>query len=210
MQFRLYDLRKLIAEALKRSDADRVAQSLVNAAGKVNGRVSASVDDSAKMLNVFIRHLTGDPDAIEAALIDAADAVGWLLLSKNDRRGLVWWFEPKPETKGNVKKLPSVLWHVTPAANVEGIVRDGLVPRKRQFSGTSRRYTPRIYLATDVAGARATINREEDWVILKIDVASLPKGQKFYVDQEFGFKKDGTPMAVYTLDPIPASAISVG
>jgi hypothetical protein len=207
MRIVLFELKRMIAEVLKRSDAERVAQELVNAAGKVNGRVSSSVDDSGKMLNVFIRHLTGDPDAIEPALLDAADKLGWSLLSKSDRRGIVWWFEPKAETKGHVKKLPDSLFHVTLSANVEKIMRDGLVPRTRQFAGTSRRYPSRIYLATSAAGARATINREDDWRLLQIDRRLLPKGQKFYLDQEFGYGKDDMPRAVYTLDPIPASAI---
>lgn len=212
MRIRLGDLRKVVSEALKKSDAERLANSLELAAGKMGARVRAEGDFSGKMLNVFARLVMGDADQVEQALVDAAAKEGWLLLSRSERRGTVWWFEPGPELKGPLSgsKVPMVLWHVTPRANVDSILKTGFELRTRATpGGSTRRYSPRIYLATDPKGAQATINHEADWVLLKVDRSKLPKGQKFYVDQEFGMRKDGTPVAVYTLDPIPPSAVSV-
>lgn len=209
MEIRIGDLRKLIREALKKSDVESVARALENEAGKLNGRVVASPDYSGKLFNLFVKHVTGDVDQIEHALVTAATKLGWELLSRSDKRGIVWWFEPSAESKGAVpaSKMPKSLWHVTPRQNVESILRTGFEPRVRTAPGTTRKYSPRIYLATDERGARATINREEDWALLKIDTTKLPKGTKFYVDQEFGHRPDGTPMAVYTTTPIPPVAI---
>ncbi len=211
MFIRLGDLRSVIQEALKKSDVENVARTLENAAGKIGGRVQVSPDYSGKLFNIFVKHVTGDPEQVEAALLDAAQKVGWSLLSRSEKRGIVWWFEPSAETKGPVPrgKLPPRLWHVTPRENVDSILAKGFEPRQRTAPGTTRKYVGRIYLATDARGARATINREEDWALLQIDTSLLPKGMKFYVDQEFGHRGDGVPMAVYTQDPIPSSAISL-
>lgn len=211
MRIKVSELKSLIREALKKTDVENVARALENAAGKIGGRVQVSPDYSGKLFNIFVKHMTGDVDQIEAALNDAAQRVGWSLLSRSDKRGVVWWFEPSAETKGPVsrKKLPQILWHVTPRQNVESIMKTGFEPRQRTAPGTTRKYVGRIYLATDEKGARATINREEDWALLRIDTSRLPKEMKFYVDQEFGHRADGTPMAVYTTDPIPPAAISV-
>ena len=211
MRVSVGDLRRVLKEALKRSDADQVAASLENAAGKTNAKVSASVDLSGKMLNVFVRLVSGDADAIEQALTDAASKLGWSLLSRSERRGTTWWFEPDPQTKGPTSsaRLPVMLYHITPSTNVDGILEKGFELRQRSVPGTTRRYSPRIYLASTPGGAKATSKSGEDWTVLKVDRTKLPKGQKFYVDQEFGHMKDGTPMAVYTLDPIPPSAVSV-
>lgn len=212
MRIRLGDLRKVVSEALKKSDAQQVANAIEMAAGKLGARVRAEGDFTGKMLNVFARLVMGDADDIEPALIDAADKYGWILLSRSERRGTVWWFEPSPQLKGAVPnaKIPMTLYHITPKPNVESILATGFEPRQRSTpGGTSRRYAPRVYLATDPKGATGTVNHEAEWVLLKVDRGKLPKGQKFYVDQEFGHRPDGTPTAVYTLDPIPASAVTV-
>ena len=211
MRIRLGDLRQVVNEAVKKSDADRVANALEMAAGKIGARVRAEADTSSKMFNVFARLVMGDAEHVEQALNDEAAKHGWSLLSRSERRGTVWWFEPAPETKGPVTgaKLPALLWHITPEANVAGILENGFEPRQRGVPGTSRRYAPRIYLGTSAEGIRGFAKGGEDWVLLKIDRSKLPKGQKFYVDQEFGHRKDGTPIAVFTMDPIPASAVSV-
>lgn len=211
MRTRLGDLRRVLAEALKKSDADRVAADIERAATGAGARVAMTVDTSSKLLNVFARLRSGDEAAAESAMMSAATKHGWTLLSKNTRRGdVVWWFEPEPHTKGPVSPtvLPASLWHTTMAENVPSILQQGLIPRQRQFTGTSRKYSPRIYLATDERGAKATINRPGDWAFLMIDTAKLPKDLKFYVDQEFGHRKDGMPMAIYTMDAIPPEAIS--
>jgi hypothetical protein len=211
MWLKVGDLRALIREALKKTDVENVARSLENAAGKIGGRVQVSPDYSGKLFNIFAKYVTGDPEQVEAAMLDAAQKVGWSLLSRSEKRGLVWWFEPTAEVKGPVPraKMPHLLWHVTPRANVEGILEKGFEPRQRTAPGTTRKYVGRIYLATDIKGAKATINRDEDWALLQIDTSRLPKSMKFYVDQEFGHRADGTPMAVYTQDPIPSVAVSV-
>lgn len=203
MKLRVGDLRSLIAEAIKRSDVDNVVRSLENAASKVGVRVKADVDTSKSMFNVFVRFVSGDESLAE-------DTLGWALLSRSDRRGLVWWFEPSHETKGSLKrnKIPDTLFHITRAENVDSIMSSGLRPGSRSVPGTSRRYSPRVYLATRQEDARATAKAEQDWTMLAIDVTKLQK-MKFFIDQEFGFRSDGTPIAVYTNDGIPPSALSV-
>lgn len=203
-------LRQLLTEALKKSDAEALARTLEGVAGKSGAQVRASVDASGGMFNVFVRLVTGDDVALEGSLVAAAGRLGWSLLSKSERKGVVWWFEPTAEIKGTVprSKLPPVLYHVTQRRNVASILETGLVPRQREFSGTSRKYSPRVYLATSRAGAEATINREGDWALLQVDVGRLPKGFKFYVDQEFGHHKTGVPLAVYTTAAVPPGAIS--
>lgn len=211
MEIRIGELRRLIREALKKTDVELVARALENEAGKFGGRVAANPDFSGKLFNLFVKHVTGDVGQIEDVLTAKAAQLGWELLSRSDKRGTVWWFEPTSTTKGHVSgsKLPKVFWHVTPRKNVESIMQTGFEPRVRTAPGTTRKYSPRVYLATDERGARATINREEDWALLRIDFSKLPKGTKFYVDQEFGHRPDGTPMAVYTTTPIPPSAIEI-
>lgn len=191
--------------------ADDVAGALERAAGKVGARVSATVDTSGRMFNVFAKLLTGDETLVASALVASAAQHGWVLLSKNDRRGITWWFEPNSKIKGAVSpsKLPRVLYHVTTVDRIDNVLTSGLTPRSREFVGTTRTYAPRVYLATDVGAAKATFNRPGDWALLTIDRGKLTKGTKFYVDQEFGHRSDGTPLAVYTLQPIPALAISV-
>lgn len=204
-------LRSFIQEALKRSDAQAVVSALENAAGRIGSKVSATVDESGKMLNIFVKLISGDPESTEEALTSAANQSGWSLLTRSEKRGLVWWFEPSSETKGSInrKLIPAELWHATPTQNVDSILAQGMLPRQRTAIGTTRKYSPRIYLAADPKGARATINDQADWSMLRIDVAKLPKSFKFYVDQEFGHRADGRPIAVYVLEAIPASAISV-
>lgn len=213
MRATLGEVRQLVAEALKRADAERVAQAIQTAAGKAGVKVHVTVDTYGQLFNVFATLVSGDPAAAEEIMSARADQEGWSLLSKNDRgRGLVFWFEPKAETKGplSASKLPVVLWHTTLASNVNDILKKGLEPRTRAagYSQTSRRYAPRVYFGTSENGAKATVNRPGDWKMLRVDRAKLPKQTKFYVDQEFGFRKDGMPVAVYTLDPVPAEAIS--
>lgn len=210
MQARLGDLRGALVEALKKRDADRVAATLRSAAEGAGTSVTTSVDDSGSMLNVFVRVVSGDPDAVEATLGPIAAQEGWTLLSRSDKRGTVLWYEPSAAIKGPVlrAKLPAVLYHVTPAANVEAVLRTGLHPRERQHAGSTRRYSPRVYLASDIGGAQATVNRPGDWRVLRVDVGQVPKDVEFYVDQEFGFRRDGTPVAVYVTGVIPSQAIS--
>lgn len=210
MKVTLGELRSTINEAIKRADVDRVASVLANAASKAGARVTTDVDASGGMHNLFVRLVSGDADATEQALSDVASTMGWSLLTRSEKRGTVWWFEPAATTKGAIQasKLPAVLWHTTLAQNVDSILADGMMPRQRTVPGTTRRYEPRVYLAADPSGAKATASQPGDWAMLRIDRAKLPKGMKFYVDQEFGHRKDGTPIAVYTLDAIPASAIS--
>lgn len=211
---RLGHVRTLIREALKKGDAERVAAALQNAVGKQNLGVSASADTMHQMQNIFVRRIHGDEKLIQDTLVATAEKLGWTLLSKSDRgRGVVWWFEPKAETKGPVptSKLPPVMWHTTIAKNVPSILETGLTPRTRAegYAETLRQYAPRVYLGTSEAGAKATVNRPGDWRMLKIDASKLPKNLKFYVDQEFGYRKDGMPIAVYTMDAIPPSAIEI-
>lgn len=211
MKIRICELRELIGEALKKSDAEIAATSLQAAAAKMNFKVRAEVDTSSKLLNIFVRLISGDEIAVEETLVDEAERIGWSLLSRSDRRGIVWWFEPEPETKGSLGKgkLPDVLWHVTPKENVENILANGFEPRRRAVPGTSRRYAPRVYFGTDPSKLKGFAKSSDDWVLLKIDRVRLPKTQKFFVDQEFGFRKDGIPSAVFTLDPVPPNVISV-
>lgn len=211
MKVSIEGLRFTLREALKKHDADRVAASLEAAAKRIGSMVFATVDASQGMLNVFVKYVNGNEQEAELALTAAADEMGWSLLSKNaGSRGVVWWFEPKPITKGPVKasRLPALLYHATLDANVQNILENGLTPRVRQF-GTARRYSPRIYLSTSEGGAKAITTGDHSWQTLIVDVRLLARGTKFYVDQEFGYNKNGNPIAVYTLDPIPAAAIKL-
>lgn len=211
VKLRLGTLRHILSEALKKSDAARAATHLENAAGKINSRVSASVDLNGQLINVFVKLVSGEPDVTEAALVAAANDMGWSLLSRSERRGTVWWFEPSHLLKGAVSsnRLPQYLFHTTPSANVEKILEKGLELRSRSAVGTTRRYSPRVYFATEPNGAKATAKSGEDWAMLRVDRDKLPRSQKFYVDQEFGHRPDGTPVAVYTLEPIDPEAISI-
>jgi hypothetical protein len=152
----------------------------------------------------------GDPVAVENVLVASAHASGWSLLSKTDRRGTVWWFEPSAEIKGNVRRnqLPKVMYHVTRKENIDNIMVLGLVPMTRTAPRTLRSYSPRVYLASTQESAWATVKTGE-WVALAVKLSNLPKTTKFFVDQEFGFMKDGTPIAAYVLETIPAAAISI-
>ena len=208
----LSNIRRVINEALKAADASAVARDLENAVSKAGSRVRADVDASKGMFNIFVKHVSGDEEATEEALTNAALANGWSLLSRSDRRGLVWWFEPSAETKGNVqrKRLPNVLYHTTRTENVESILMTGLRPGQRHVVGTSRKYSPRVYMATRPEDAKAAAKSGGDWSMIAIDVSKLPKSMKLYVDQEFGNRPDGVPIAVYAVDAIPASALRVG
>lgn len=110
---------------------------------------------------------------------------------------------------GDVKEVAHDVVAHHPEANVAGILEKGFEPRQRGVPGTSRRYAPRIYLGTSEQGIRGFAKGGDDWVLMKVDRSKLPKGQKSYVDQEFGNRSDGSPVAVFTMDPIPASAVSM-
>lgn len=202
-------LRRLIQEAIKQSDVNAFVKALENVAFRNNASVKGSIDTSGSMFNVFIKHVSGDEDSLEQEMTRVADEFGWVLLSKSTKRGTVWWFEPKPETKGSIpkNKVPSTLYHVTSSEFVESIMKNGLIPRSRSVKDTSRKYEPRVYLATNPKDAMAAVRTADDSVLLAIDVSNLKS--RFFLDQEFGFRKDKTPVAVYTLDPIPANLITI-
>lgn len=204
----LGELRQVIREVIKRSDAEHVA-SFRNAA---NGRVNATVDDVGSSLNIFVKPLdVAQAEELETVLVDKAQSLGWSLLSRSDRRGVTWWFEPDPETKGQISidRLPSKLYHVTPTENVPDILQRGLEPRRRSVAGTTRRYSPRVYFATSSSTAKSMSKKDitTDLTLLQVDIkkANVP----FYVDQEFSGKRGGMPGAVYAIEHIPADAITL-
>jgi hypothetical protein len=209
MKIKMKNLRRVITEALKKNDVEKLASSLEIAGNKL-GNVSVNIDDNSKVFNVFVKHHFGDENEIERALVDVANKSGWSLLSKSDRRGLTWWFEPDADVKGSIRRqrIPSVLYHGTASKNIDDILEQGLVPKLSQRDNTTRKYSPRIYLSASPKGANTT-SVEGGWTVLKINTEKLPKDIKFYVDQEFGFSKDGKPKAVYTTQPIPTDAIEI-
>lgn len=210
MRLRLHEIRALVTEVLKKRDAVELSNALVNAAQSVGSGVSVTVDDHSGMFNVFAKSLGSDPDAAETAMRGVASDLGWTLLSRSNKRGdTVWWFEPEPQAKGPVpeSRLPRELWHVTSQESLPSVLENGLEPRSRTASGTMRTYSPRVYLACD--RGTVAVNAPVSAVLVKVDRDKLPKSVKFYVDQEYGYRKDGSPRAVFTVSAIPPEAISV-
>ena len=155
-----------------------------------------------------------------------AEEMGWFITdtSKNWRSATML-FESNYGSQVPNKKLPPVMYHVTNVKNVENILQNGLVPSRPVAKGEirTRRYNPRIYLATTdkmAAIVRSQFHQgairnpdvifkkqePEKFTTLKIDTASLPKDIKFYYDDEMqGAQRK---MSVWTYDAIPPQAIS--
>lgn len=104
-------------------------------------------------------------------------------------------------TEAEQSNMPSVLYHVTKASNVDSILKNGLEPRKVQVPGLRTR-TPRIYLFSSINSenidmielfqhqiksmggfmrSRITIppKKYEDVAVFKV---KIPKGIKLYKD----------------------------
>ena len=117
-----------------------------------------------------------------------------------------------PNYTERVQNVPDKLYHVTPRKNLNRILKGGLGPRsvgRGKTSSTVRKYPGRIY----VIGSESAIQRvidgfggwgESDYAVLEIDKNSLPKGTKFFIDNEYE-ERD----MFWTYTPIPASAIKL-
>lgn len=212
------NLRRLLAEAIKKADAQDMAAALENAVAIAGvGSVKANVDAAAKgkMLNVFVKLAMGAPEDIAPLLVTRAEQHGWSLLSMSKKRN-TWWFEPGVAIKPSIplKRLPRELYHATTMEAAGSIEEQGLTPRTRTVSGTNRTYEPRVYLATSesfskrfYAGHMKSTGLDELALVI-VDVTALPRKMKFFADHEFGMKGN-VPSAVYTMSAIPASAIRI-
>ena len=78
------------------------------------------------------------------------------------------------DLKLEVRTPPDVLYHGTAKRFVESIMREGLLPRKRQY----------VHLSTDTETAKAVGSRHGSPVILEIDAAAMAKdGFAFFLTE---------------------------
>lgn len=111
--------------------------------------------------------------------------------------------EYKPQT------VPPFLYHICPLRVVDKILMQGLTPRN---NGRIASHPERVYLFLDynkewrnIAKNFKFSGKNEPYVYLKIDTRKLNPQVKFYYDSN---TMSGCP-AIYTLEPIPPTAIEV-
>ena len=134
-------------------------------------------------------------------------------------------FEGNYSTRVPDSDLPAKLYHITKIANVDKILKGGLIPKKatekQVRTDEDRLYPPRVYalttkkMADELERVFTAKDREKSmsqgagytrsYIKLEIDTKSLRKGTKWYLDVEFGPEQG----AVWTYTEIPASAVSI-
>ena len=198
-----------------------------------------SVGSIAVKLNPQIMPLSYAPRNINLELLEALHELinswmtsqlpryGWFVLM-GEKNTTVWVLDPNYTKR---QSDPEELYHVTTAADMQKIIKRGIHPGaggKEKGYHLTRQYPARIYLTTDYGVAQEIQENFQDalevpHVILKIDVAQLRRGTKFFKDTEFGahyYDDDGnaehielddedhaTWEAVWTYSPIPAAAV---
>ena len=131
--------------------------------------------------------------------------MGWHLTFEL-RRGKLWQlvFEPivAPRTPKN-----GFFWHVTPQSNSDTIVHDGLVPSSSRFAISYPQ--PRVYLFRNQSDARQMVDvltkkdkKPTRYSLIRVDMTKA-KSVKLHIDPEI------SKVAVYTTNPIPASACTL-
>lgn len=147
-----------------------------------------------------------------AALQKILPSIGWyeskVESHRLDRTILMCRLEPKYDA---IIDVPDTLWHVTPQAHVNKILKIGLSPRTQ----SKETYHPeRVYLALSRDSAVYLANRfskgdgfenggnKKSYSLLEIDTRSIPK-IKFHND--VNFINEG----VYTTQNIPPAAVSL-
>ena len=135
---------------------------------------------------------------------------GWSLYrrDKNLNNKTEFMFEKRyPEcfTTTQLLKVINSLYHVAPNGVINKILKQGLVPKTSKTLGFSNE--PRIYLwlqrMNDIDwSTMINLRRNDHGKTLKIDLTKLDLDHKFYIDQRI-------PNALFSLEPIPPSAIEI-
>ena len=119
-------------------------------------------------------------------------------------------FRAKFNVEYKSKSVPPFLYHVCPLRVVPKILKQGLTPRN---NGRIASHPERVYLfieynngwKNDVATNFKESGKEEPYAYLKIDMRNINPQIKFYYDSNV---MTNNP-AIYTLEPIPPSAIEL-
>lgn len=180
------------------------------------GELEGSLHQQEQLLTKFI-----------AAINTYANRRGWFVNSYRKNLSLSsnhtgFTFVLSPDRKDSVNDLPSVLYHLTDAANLNRIKSEGLKPKA--MSSRNRSYPGRVYVFAskklldqmiemsvnahrEIARTGSSFNtplaKTPDMVVLSIDSSKLRRGTKFFNDVEF----DGEEGAMYTYTHIPAESI---
>lgn len=134
-----------------------------------------------------------------------------------------WRFTPADESDNKetftVSDLPDTVFHVTNRSSLRQVLEQGLKPGTRMdVAGgkTSRRYAPRVYLATTRDMVMMYADHMEDNVdhfdpvILAVATSALPSNTVVYRDEEQGTPEGAKlPHSVYITRQIPSQALTL-
>lgn len=133
---------------------------------------------------------------------------GWHLTVDSKRARNRWQMVFEPLLTSRVPRN-AIFWHVTPKANLETILRQGLQPRHSRHGLNFPQQ--RIYLMPQRENAprmMQTLNQRDpepvEYAVLRVDLRRA-KGVKLHIDPEL---PEG--ISVYTTQPIPPNALSLG
>lgn len=165
-------------------------------------------DDEVTVYVTGVGLSAGRVRQLKSQITTAVETLGWFIGYSE--------LDPEPYSTGSISVVPRVtkqvtpkgrLYHVTPARNAKAILRSGLEPRGPRKIGDypRRKYTPRVYLTTDLESAHVMAGQFSDadykqYVIFEIDPRKVGKRVVFRDDPE-------TANSVWTEDPIPPDAI---
>ena len=122
---------------------------------------------------------------------------------------LVLTFRAKFNAEYKKASVPRYLYHIAPTRVLDKILKQGITPRN---NGRIASHPERVYLFIDyphnwqeIADNFRKTNKEEEYVLLKIDKSKINGEVKFYYDSNIMLDNP----AVYTYEPIPPSAINI-
>lgn len=133
-----------------------------------------------------------------------------------------WWYTASDEAshkeRYTVADLPKTVYHSTNRTLLRNVLEQGLIPRTRlEIAGgqTSRKYSPRIYIAVTKNIAVNYADRMEDEIdgyesaTFAIDTNKLNQHSQVFADEEYP-KEDGKfPSSVYVKFSIPSDALKL-
>ena len=118
-------------------------------------------------------------------------------------------FRAKFNAEYKQKSIPPYLYHICPTRVVNKILRQGLTPRN---NGRIASHPERVYLFLDknndwedIASQFRISGNDEPYSYLRVDTREINPQIHFYYDSNV---MQGNP-AIYTLEPIPPTAIKV-
>jgi len=227
-------IRKVLKEEVNSQDKQKTLSILIDLMGPSNVRDGNRIENADESLIKYESRLTINVDNLDQETLNKInkfmDEHGWFPTNiKSDyetggkyslhvrdfigEKDVIINYESKES--GEIKPNQTTAYHVTPNVFLDKILEKGLTPKTESKLSD---HPERIYLFLDdqmstfKSMSRALFNTLSDdkkklindYVVLEIDLTQIPN-HKFYVDPQ----ASATYRAIFTREPIPASAIKV-